>query len=78
MSTLWEQLLDEASKHPFLAPPMVHLDLWAAAEKVIELNVVVEALTREFEKFRTEAEQEIGRLRMKVEVLQSHDEKRRS
>lgn len=50
----------------------VRRDLWNSAQRLIELEAAFTELTHRFEA----AEQEITSLRLKVEVLQSHDEKR--
>jgi|EndMetStandDraft_2_1072991.scaffolds.fasta_scaffold237362_3 hypothetical protein len=74
--SLWEQLLVYASRQGAERLP-ARVDLWESTEKLLQLQAIVEQLTREFEQYRTSSQAEIDRLRLQVEVLQAHDTRRR-
>lgn len=74
MTTLWEGLLIYAKKAKL---PKINRDLWEAQQQVVELRIIVERLTEEFEAYRNVTEAEITKLRMEVEVLKAHEQRGR-
>lgn len=74
MTTLWEGLLTYAKKAKL---PKINRDLWEAQQQVVELRIIVERLTEEFEAYRNITEAEITKLRMEVEVLKAHEQRGR-
>ena len=74
MTTLWEGLLTYAKKAKL---PKINRDLWEAQQQVVELRIIVERLTEEFEAYRNVTEAEITKLRMEVEVLKAHEQRGR-
>lgn len=82
---LWEQLNQYAKTRMSHRSRALRLDLWTTANRVAELEIVIGELVRQFDVYRSESTKEIDRLtqetdrlRMKVEVLEVHDEKRRN
>jgi hypothetical protein len=74
VTTLWEGLLTYAKKAKL---PKINRDLWEAQQQVVELRIIVERLTEEFEAYRNVTEAEITKLRMEVEVLKAHEQRGR-
>lgn len=74
--SLWDDLLVVARRRPALRPP--RQDLWAAAQKVLELELVVQELSAEVERLKSYTEHEIGKLRMRVDVLKAHETRGRN
>lgn len=75
MTTLWEGLLAYAKKARL---PKINRDLWEAQQLVVELRIIVEKLTNEFEAYKNSTDAELTKLRLKVEVLEAHEQKGRS
>lgn len=73
MSGLFDQLSKYAASKEGAAPPKNRRDLWELALRAEQLERVVELLAAELETFKTSAQTEIDRLRMKVEVLEAHE-----
>lgn len=83
--TFWDDLLVLANRNPRLRRPIVRMDLWETAEKTLTLEVVVQGLAEELERVKKElqqaqasAQRDIDKLRLQVDVLQSHETRRRS
>lgn len=74
MTTLWEGLLTYARKTKL---PKINRDLWEAQQLVTELRIIVERLTGEFEGYKNRTDAELTKLRLKVEVLEAHEQKGR-